>query len=103
MLARLLPDGARTLTLDEVGEAIGDRATGADEVELLLSALERAGATIVEASGEGLPELLRRVLVSAREIRGLGGNPSPTSISAHSGISVRAVRVALLYADVIKG
>lgn len=103
ILSRLLPDGARTLTLDEVGDAMGERAVGSDEVELLLSALEQAGATIVQAGGEGLPELLRRVLASAREIRGLGGSPSPTSISAHSGISVRAVRVALLYADVIKG
>ena len=103
ILASLLPDGARTLTLDEVGEAIGERAVGSDEVELLLSALEQAGATIVESSGEGLPQLLRRVLAAAREIRALGGSPSPTSISAHSGISVRAVRVALLYADVIKG
>lgn len=102
-VARLLPDGARTLTLDEVGEAIGDRTVSSVEVELLLSELERAGATIVESGGEDLPQLLRRVLAAAREIKAFGGSPNPTSISARSGISVRAVRVALLYADVLKG
>lgn len=103
VLRLLLPDGARTLTLDEVGEAIGGRAVGSAEVEQLLLALENAGATIAESGGAGLPDLLRRVLTAAREIRGLGGTPSPLSISERSGISVRAVRVALLYADVIKG
>lgn len=103
ILSALLPDGARTVTLDEVGEALGTRVVGSAEVELLLTALEGAGATIVEPGGEGLPDLLRRVLVAAREIRLFGGTPSPTSIAERSGISVRAVRVALLYADVIKG
>jgi hypothetical protein len=82
---------------------LGGRSVDSDDVERLLNALERAGATIVESDGAGLVDLLRRVLLAAREIRGLGGTPSPTSISARTGISVRAVRVALLYADVIKG
>ncbi len=103
LVAALLVEGPRTLTLDEVGEAIGDRPVGSDEVERLLQALENAGATIVQPGGEGLVQLLHRVLAAAREIRTEGRSPSPTAISQRSGMSVRAVRVALLYADVIKG
>lgn len=103
VVAVLLFDGPRTLTLDEVGEAIGNRPVGSEDVELLLQALERAGATIAPPGGEGLVDLLRRVLVTARELRTSGETPTPTAISDKSGIPVRAVRVALLYADVIKG
>ena len=103
MLERLLSDGARALSLDEIGEALGDRAVGADEVELLLGRLEAAGATIVDSGAEGLAPLHKRVIATAHELRAEGERPSPTKIAERSGLSARAVRVALLYADVLKG
>ena len=45
VLARLLADSeaSRSVTLDEVGEAVGVTAVSTDDVDALLDALERAG------------------------------------------------------------
>jgi hypothetical protein len=82
---------------------IGDRPVGAQEVEQLIVLLEEAGATIVGTGAEDLVSLLRTVIQTAHQIRREGQAPSATSIAARSGLSARAVRVALLYADVLKG
>ena len=98
----LLAGGARSLSLDEVGDALGDRAVGADEVEKLLQRLESHGARIDNFVSEGLAPLLKQVISFARELREQGHNPSPSLIAKTSGLTVREVRVALLYFDVIK-
>jgi hypothetical protein len=103
MVAILLPDGPRAVTLDEVGQAIGEDAVGSAEVEALLDCLESAGATIVESSASGLAPLLKTVIETARELRAEGKRPSPENVAERSGLSARAVRVALLYADVLRG
>lgn len=103
LLAELLRDGSRSLTLDQIGEAIGDRSVGSEEVDLLLTRLEEAGVEVVGTGEEGMVSLLREVIRTAHLLRREGAAPTPTSIATRSGISVRAVRVALLYADVLKG
>jgi len=98
----LLAGGARTLSLDEVGEALGDRAVGADEVEELLQRLESEGARIDQFVSEGLAPLLKQVIGFGRALREEGQAPSPSLIAERSGLTVREVRVALLYFDVIR-
>ncbi len=100
---RLLPEGPRVLSLDEIGEAIGVDSVGSDDVEALLAHLEAAGATIVGTNDEGLAPLLKKVLLTAHRLKAEGERPSPENIAARSGLSPRAIRVALLYADVLKG
>lgn len=103
LVSELMAGGRRALTLEEIGEKIGHRAFGSAEVEMLFARLEQEGATIGAEEGEGLVLLLQRVIATATELRREGAGPSPTAISERSGLSVRAVRVALLYADVLKG
>lgn len=102
MVARLLPTGPRTLTLDEIGEALDGQAAGPAEIEALFDRLAQMGAEVTEQS-TGLVPLLQQVIATAHGLRKEGLSPSPSSISERSGLTVRAVRVALLYADVLKG
>lgn len=103
VVAVLLSSGPRAVTLDEVGEAIGTRAVDAREVELLFACLEERGGSLIEEHDGALVPLLQKVLATARALRQEGEKPSPTKIAKESGLSARAVRVALLYAEVIKG
>lgn len=90
------------LTLDEVGEAVGEMPIGADGVSWLFTQLSASGMSVQEGPAH-LPELLREVLRLARELKDKGVAPSPQNIASASDISERAVRVALLYADVLRG
>jgi SOS response regulatory protein OraA/RecX len=99
---KLLATGARTFTLDEVGEALGERAVGSEEVETLLQRLESEGAQVDSAVSDSLAPLLQKVIRYARELRAQGHAPNPRLIAERGGLSMREVRVALLYFDVIK-
>lgn len=103
MTATLLPDGPRSLTLDEIGEAIATQAVGADLIEALIDHLQSLGAEVRGGADQDLTPLLRHVLTVARELRAEGQGPSLQNISERSGISTRAVKVALLYARVLSG
>ncbi len=88
----------RSLTLDEVAEAIGELAISSDEIDELLAAVE-AHASVDSAPPVGARDSLTRVLSSARVLKGeLGRAPLPAEIAAHSGLSHESVRLALLYA-----
>lgn len=88
----------RSLTLDEVAEAIGDVAISSDEIDELLSEVE-ASAEVESAPALAARESLARVLASARTLKGeLGRAPSPEEIAKHAGLSRDSVRLALLYA-----
>ncbi len=102
MVAELLPHGGRTVSLDEIGEVMGVAQVGSLEVERLISCLESAGATILASETEGLVSVLQKVIKTAQFLRKEGKRPSAENISERSGLSARAVRVALLYADVLK-
>lgn len=88
----------RSLTLDEVAEAIGELAISSDEIDELLSAVE--ARTDVDATPPvGARESLTRVLASARALKAdLGRAPLPEEIAKHAGLSRDSVRLALLYA-----
>lgn len=103
MVVQLLPDGPRALTLDEIGDVVGTQAVGADLIEALIDHLQALGATISGQGGDDLPGLLREVIACAQKLRAEGRAPSPQNISEMTGLSVRAIRVALLYAKVLSG
>jgi len=103
MIARLMPDEPRLVTLDEIGEVIGLETVGSDDVEALIHLLEKKGATIGDAEGQELVVLLKKVIQTAMVLRKEGKRPTPALIAQTNGLSPRAVRVALLYADVLKG
>jgi hypothetical protein len=88
----------RSLTLDEVAEAIGELAISSDEIDELLSEVE-AHAEVDSAPPVAARESLSRVLASARTLKSeLARAPSPDEIAKHSGLSRDSVRLALLYA-----
>ena len=89
MVGVLLPAGPRSITLDEIGDAIGTEAVGADLVEALIDRLQALGAEIAGEEGGDLTGLLREVLGCARLLRNEGLPPSPQNISERRVFSVR--------------
>lgn len=95
--------GARLLSLDRVAEVIGTMAVSADEIELLVSALEAEGRTVVDAHDVRSPkDDLKLVLPAARALAvELGRKPTLAELAVRSGLSEDAVRAALRFAEVM--
>jgi hypothetical protein len=101
ILQRLLAPGCRTISLDEIGDAIGAEAISQTEIEALLDALEQAGNQVGGPS-PSIKEHLRAVLREARAIRERSQTPPHArDIALATGLSVSDVRAALLYASVL--
>jgi hypothetical protein len=93
--------GAR-ITLDAIGELVGDQRVSVQEIESLLDEIEAGGVHVDASEDQDLPRLLTLVLQTARDLR-LDALPvSPTSIATRSGLTSREVRVALLFAEVLQ-
>ncbi|HEU4407831.1 MAG TPA: sigma-70 domain-containing protein [Polyangiaceae bacterium] len=100
LLAQSAP-GAE-LTLDAVGDALGDRAVTPDEIGWLLDELEAAGRRVGGAPGASALTALNGVLASARALRNELGRPARVDeLAARSGLSEAEVRRALLFARVM--
>jgi hypothetical protein len=98
----LLKRPGTTLSLDEVAEAIGDLLVSSDEIDELLSEIEKKRSVDAEPP-VGARESLGRVLDSARALKQkLGRAPAPSEIAQHSGLSAASVRLALLYARTLQ-
>lgn len=97
----LLAEDPTVVTLDAIGEAIGTEAVTLQDIEALVDHLEARGAEVGGPNEPNLPELLKRVLEVARELKMAGTQPTLERVAKASGLSPRAVRVALLYADVL--
>jgi hypothetical protein len=105
IVERLLHDTAEgdAIELDAVGEAIGSRAISQDEIDGMLSAIERRGRRIATSEGARGEGHLRRVLDAARVLRGeLGRAPRADEIAARAGLSRAEVAHALALAKVIQ-
>jgi len=99
----LLREGhGQAITLDAVGEVVGAQAVGVEHIEALLDALEADGLVVRETFETNLGGLLERVLLAARTLRSEGRSIAPAEVATRSGLSVREVRVALLYAHVLE-
>ncbi len=87
--------------LDGVGEVIGDQVVTPVQIENLFDALEARGISVGE-EGTTVATLLHKVLVAARELRSESKAVGPQQIAERTEMTVREVRVALLFADVLQ-
>jgi hypothetical protein len=94
-LLRDRPAG-EAIDLDTIGDAIGARAVAQDEIDAMMSEIERRGHRVVSAEG-GRGELhLKSVLDAARVLRNeLGRPPRAEEIASRSGLSLAEVQHAL--------
>jgi hypothetical protein len=100
LLARPSPHG--TITLDEVGDAIGHCAVSQAEIEAIILRLEAAGRKITSPEGGHGETTLRAVLEAARSIRAeTGQRPTARQIADKTGLAMDQVRHALALARVI--
>lgn len=101
VLDALLAAGAATgrVSLDAIGEALGDRPVSSPEIDALIGAIEAAGCTIDGGEGRGGLEALRIVLPAARRLTAETGRaPTVEAIASSTGLADREVRRALLLA-----
>lgn len=102
VLDDLLGDGRKVVTLDDLGDALGNHAVSTLEVDALMTALEERGVEIESADTGDVREDLTQVISTARSLqRALGRRPSPGEIADASGMAPGQVRAALLYARVM--
>jgi hypothetical protein len=98
---RLLALNERVLPLDAIAEHVGSAAVTTADLDALFDALEAAGRVIGDPEAGRASEGLRALLASARELkRRLGRTPTAQEVARHSGLSLAAVRLALLFAKV---
>lgn len=98
VLSRLLAHSelTRAVTLDEVGEALGTLSVSTDEIDALLSELERHDREIITPAGAGLEALLGRVIAAARALKSEGvSRPSIAEVSARAALTREQVFGAL--------
>ncbi len=91
----------RTLSLDELGELISDRAITPPQIDALIFALEFDGVVIRSDEDIDLAALLRTVIQTAISMRKKDKSLGPRSIAEESGLSLGSVKLALLYSEVI--
>jgi hypothetical protein len=89
------------VTLDEVAEALGERASDTAAVSALLDYLESRGVDVDTGPSPDLIQVLRNVLHVARSERSRGVKVQVASIASKLQVEPRLVRVALLYAEVL--
>jgi hypothetical protein len=105
-------DGS-SLTLDQVGEAIGVAAVSSEDIEVVLSALEHAGRRVVSGSGASEPRhadepargerLLAKTLEAARALASERGvRPRALEIAERAGLSLAEVEHALALVRVMQ-
>ena len=91
------------IQLDAIGEAIGARAISAEEIDALLTALEKAGRKVVTRAGGHGEANLKRVLQIARTLRvELGRAPRAAEIAERTDLSLLDVQHALALARIIQ-
>ena len=103
VLAGLLAasEDARTVRLDDIGDAIGTAPVTADAIDALIDALERAGRKVGGAEGLSGVEALHRVVDAARQLVAQGQRPKVTDLVHATGLAEGEVRKALLFARVL--
>ena len=90
------------VTLDEIGEAIGARSFSTDDIDHLLTMLERGKRRIMAPRGGGGTADLKRVITAARAVQlRTRKRASVDEICAETGLGAATVRAALLLARVM--
>jgi methylmalonyl-CoA mutase N-terminal domain/subunit len=94
--------GQASVSIDEVGEAIGNDLATTEDIDALFSALEALGIAIRVDGSATPPVLLRAVLSCARSLKDKGERPTAENVARTLGKSLGEVRSALLYAQVLQ-
>ena len=102
VLERIRGRDDRAFSLDELGEVIGSRSISSADIDLLMTQLESKGVEIGGDRSVDLKATLVIVLQTARFLRSQGKATDTRAIAAASGLSFAAVKMALLYSDVIR-
>lgn len=105
IVERLLAEERAAISLDALGDALGDLFVTPDEIDAMVGALEAAGRQVGdedEDAGRGI-ERLRGVLDAARALRAeLGRSPTTVELIERTGLSPFAVQHALGLAKVMQ-
>jgi hypothetical protein len=91
-----------TLTLDDLGEAIGTRAVTPPEIDAMIALVEAQGRAVQAPEGQRGESNLKRVLEAARALRSEGLAPRPEDIAARTGLTREEVAHALALARVMQ-
>lgn len=91
------------IELDRIGDVIGARAITSEEIDALLTAIEKAGRKVVTRTGGHGEKTLKRVLDVARTLRAeLGRAPRAAEIAGRTDLSLLDVQHALALARIIQ-
>ncbi|MBX3184498.1 MAG: hypothetical protein KIT72_02490 [Polyangiaceae bacterium] len=101
VLTSLVARTEAELSLSQVAEALGDLAVSHEDIDWLIGELEARGFTVDVPGGVGGIEALRRVLSSARALKGQGERATLPRICEHSGLSREAALRGLALARVL--
>ncbi len=98
----VMSDKTKTISLDEIGEALGGIAITTDEIDALIAALEARGRRVIGPSGGGGESRLKLVIATARDLRiELSRPPKVAEIAERASLTGQEVRHALALAKVI--
>ncbi len=96
-------EDTRTVSLDQIGYALGTRAVSTEEIELVFATLEARGREVTGPEGGGGEARLGRVVASARALAAARGRRATIAeIAADAGLTEIEVRHALALARVIQ-
>lgn len=91
------------IELDAIGEAIGARAIASDEIDAMLTLIEKRGHRVITRKGGSGEATLKTVLTAARALKSeLGRVPSPTEIADRTKLSLIDVQHALSLARIMQ-
>lgn len=103
VLHRLLSGGTRSISLDEVSEAVGTMAITQAEIAMILDGLESRGCVVGDDVHEAPSIDLIPTLRAARELRDrLRRTPRVDEIAAHAHLDPQAVRRALFFSVIVQ-
>lgn len=93
---------SRKVSIDAIGEAFGLSAASSTDVDLVMTALEAKGRSIVAPTGGDGPERLREVLIAAKALQTeLGRAPRADEIATRANMPTDRVWRALAFAKVL--
>lgn len=85
------------ITLDELADAIGDRAVTPPQIAEMMRRLEAEGRVVEQTEVMDLSSMLRDVLAAARDLQRGGRTPTIQTIAARLDVRTTAVHAALLF------
>lgn len=95
------PAGA-SLTIDQVGDAIGTRAASPPEIDEMIDLLEKSGRHVQSPEGQRGETHLKKVIAAARELRAAGVAPRAEEIATRTGLTRDEVEHALALVRVMQ-